>query len=162
MRRVVFGLAALLCWLGTAGVGFGATGAASEGEPQTWYTFTGDLAAQKFATDTQITPANVSQLRIAWQLHTGDVSDGSGTLPATAWSATPLFVNNTLYVSTPFYRIFAVDPGSGKVKWIFKPPQTKLAPLTQPELKTRGVAYWQADNPQAGQPCHDGCEAVGG
>jgi quinoprotein glucose dehydrogenase len=153
MRRVVFGLAALLCWLGTAGVGFGATGAASEGEPQTWYTFTGDLAAQKFATDTQITPANVSQLRIAWQLHTGDVSDGSGTLPATAWSATPLFVNNTLYVSTPFYRIFAVDPGSGKVKWIFKPPQTKLAPLTQPELKTRGVAYWQADNPQAGQPC---------
>jgi quinoprotein glucose dehydrogenase len=118
MTRVVFGVAALLFWLGSAGVGFGATGAAQEGEPQTWYTFTGDLAAQKFATDTQITPANVSQLRIAWQLHTGDVSDGSGTLPATAWSATPLFVNDTLYMSTPFYRIFAGGPErSGRIWW---------------------------------------------
>ena len=25
------------------------------------------------------------------------------------WSATPLYVNDTLYVGTPFYRIFALD-----------------------------------------------------
>jgi len=47
-------------------------------------------------------------------MHTGDVSDGSGQLPATVWSATPLFVNDTLYLSTPFYRIFALEPDTGR------------------------------------------------
>lgn len=119
---------------------------------QTWYTFNGDLQAQKFSTATQITPANVQKLKMAWQLHTGDVSDGDGKLPATVWSATPLFVNNTLYLSTPFYRIFAVDPGTGKVKWTFNPHAT-LKAVTQPDLKSRGVAYWQAANPVPGQAC---------
>ena len=46
----------------------------ASGDKQTWYTFNGDLAAQKFATSTQITPDNVNKLAVAWQLHTGDVS----------------------------------------------------------------------------------------
>jgi quinoprotein glucose dehydrogenase len=119
---------------------------------QQWNTFNGNLAAQKFATATQITPGNVGHLKTAWQFKTGDVSNGSGKLPATVWSATPLFANDTLYVGTPFYRIFAVDPGTGHVKWIFDPHAT-LKALTQPELKSRGVAYWQAHDPVPGQAC---------
>ncbi len=119
---------------------------------QQWSTFNGNLAAQKFATATQITPENVGQLKTAWQFKTGDVSDGNGKLPATVWSATPLFANDTLYVGTPFYRIFAVDPATGHVKWIFDPHAT-LKALTQPELKSRGVAYWQAHDPAPGQAC---------
>ena len=154
MRRATVVAAALIGCLGTAyAAPADTTGAAAPGAPQTWYTFNGDLAARKYATATQITPENVKNLKPAWQLHTGDISDGGNGIPATAWSATPLFVNDTLYVSTPFYRIFAVDPGTGKVKWIFKPPHTTLKPLTQPELKTRGAAYWQSSSPQAGQPC---------
>jgi quinoprotein glucose dehydrogenase len=144
---------ALLGTLLAAGQALAGTGKAPPGQPQTWYTFTGQLSADKFAESTQITPNNVGRLKIAWELHTGDVSNGSGNIPSTVWSATPLFVNNTLYVSTPFYRIFAVDPGTGKVKWIFKPPHTELKAITQPDMKTRGVAYWQSSNPQAGQPC---------
>ena len=34
------------------------------------------------------------------------------------------FVNDTLYVSTPFDRIFALEPDTGKVKWTF---DTKIA-----------------------------------
>jgi quinoprotein glucose dehydrogenase len=135
--------------------------ATTTGDKQTWYTFNGDLGAQKYATSTEITPENVAKLKVAWQLHTGDVSQGTATgegggakkgVPATVWSATPLFVNDTLYVSTPFYRIFAVDPGSGQVKWTFD-PHAELKPLTQPDLKTRGVAYWRSASPVAGQPC---------
>ena len=95
--------------------------------------------AQKYSTATAITPNNVGKLAVAWQLHTGDVSDGSGGKPASVWSATPLFVNNTIYVSTPFYRIFAIEPDSGKVKWTFD-THSALKALTQPALKTRGVA----------------------
>ena len=137
--------------------------ASTTGATQTWYTFNGDLRAQKYATSTEITPENVGKLTVAWQLHTGDVSRGAGAseyraghmksgVPATVWSATPLFVNDTLYVSTPFYRIFAVDPGSGQVKWTFD-PHAELKALTQPDLKTRGVAYWQSPNPSPGQAC---------
>ncbi len=117
-----------------------------------WYTFNGDLAAQKYSTATQITPDNVGTLTKAWEVHTGDVSDGTGDKPASDWSATPLFVNNTVYLSTPFYRIFALAPDTGKVKWIYDTKST-LKALTQPDLKTRGVAYWQSANPVAGQPC---------
>lgn len=137
--------------------------ASTTGDTQTWYTFNGDLEAQKYATSAQITPENVGKLTVAWQLHTGDVSKGNGAseyrtghlqsgVPATVWSATPLFVNDTLYVSTPFYRIFAVDPGSGQVKWTFD-SHAELKALTQPDLKSRGVAYWQSPNPVAGQAC---------
>jgi quinoprotein glucose dehydrogenase len=137
--------------------------ASTTGETQTWYTFNGDLEAQKYATSEQITPENVGKLTVAWQLHTGDVSRGNGAseyrtghldsgVPATVWSATPLFVNDTLYLSTPFYRIFAVDPGSGRVKWTFD-AHAELKALTQPDLKTRGAAYWQAPNPVPGQAC---------
>jgi len=121
------------------------------GTPGTWSTFNGDLGARKYAPDGQITPANVGGLRKAWELHTGDMSDG-GKIPASDWSATPLFVNGTVYLGTPFYRIFAVAPDTGKVKWVFDPHATLKAP-TQPEMKNRGVAYWQAERPEPGQPC---------
>jgi quinoprotein glucose dehydrogenase len=86
-----------------------------------WYTFNGDLMDQKFSRAAQITPQNVGQLEKAWEVHTGDVSTGDGKVPVSDWSATPIFVNDTVYVSTPFYRIFAIAPDSGKVKWTFDP-----------------------------------------
>jgi len=121
-------------------------------KPSDWYTFNGDLMAQKYAVDEQITPQNVGKLKKAWEVHTGDVSDGSGDKPMTVWSATPLFVNDTVYVGTPFYRIVALDPASGKQKWQFN-PHALLKALTQPDLKNRGVAYWQAENPDSSKAC---------
>ena len=117
-----------------------------------WPTFNGNLEDQKYSSADQITPQNVVNLIKAWEVHTGDVSDGSGKLPKSDWSATPLFVNDTVYVSTPFYRIFAIAPDTGKVKWTYD-THAVLEALTQPDLKTRGVAYWQAESPQAGKPC---------
>lgn len=129
-------------------------GAVASDGAQAWYTFTGQLNAQKYATSDQITPENVGKLQAAWQVHTGDVSDGSKKdgPPASDWSATPLFVNDTIYVSTPFYRVFALEPDTGKIKWTFD-SKSELTDPTQGELKTRGVAYWQAETPVAGQPC---------
>ena len=88
-------------------------------QPSTWPTFNGDLRAQKYSPLTQITPANVRNLKVAWRSRTGDVSDGTGKRPATVWSATPLFVNDTVYVGTPFYRIIAYAPDTGAQKWAY-------------------------------------------
>lgn len=117
-----------------------------------WNTFHGQLNAQKYSPLTQITADNVRSLVKVWEFHTGDVSDGSGKLPTTVWSATPIFANDTLYIGTPFYRVIALDPGTGKVKWTFDSKST-LKALTQPALKNRGIAYWEAVHPVANRPC---------
>lgn len=121
-------------------------------EAGTWSTFHGNLAAQKFSPATQITPENVGRLEKAWEVHTGDLSDGRGELPPSFFNVTPLFVNDTVYVSTPFYRIIALDPGTGAVRWTYD-STSRLEALTQPGLKTRGVAYWQAEDPVPGRAC---------
>lgn len=121
------------------------------GEP-IWNSFHGQLNAQKYSPLEQINTDNVGDLEKVWEVHTGDVSDGHGDLPPTVWSATPVFANDTLYIGTPFYRILALDPGTGEEKWSFD-TQSTLEALTQPALKNRGVAYWEADEPDAGEAC---------
>ncbi|MGO3004801.1 MAG: pyrroloquinoline quinone-dependent dehydrogenase, partial [Halomonas sp.] len=108
------------------------------GEP-IWNSFHGQLNAQKYSPLEQINTDNVGDLEKVWEVHTGDVSDGHGDLPPTVWSATPVFANDTLYIGTPFYRILALDPGTGEEKWSFD-TQSTLEALTQPALKNRGVA----------------------
>lgn len=84
-------------------------------------------------------------LERAWEVRTGDVSDGSGDLPETVWSATPIYANGTLYLGTPFYRILALDLATGAERWSYD-SQSTLEALTQRGLKSRGVAY-----PESGQ-----------
>lgn len=59
-------------------------------ETATWDGFHGQLNAQKYSPLNQITTDNVGQLKKAWELHTGDMSDGSGDRPETVWSASTL------------------------------------------------------------------------
>ena len=117
-----------------------------------WDTFHGQLSSQKYSPLTQINKDNVGQLKKVWQYFTGDMSDGTGKTPATVWSATPIFANDTLYVGTPFYRIIALEPETGKEKWVYD-TKSALVAETQPALKSRGVSYWQEKNPQAGVAC---------
>jgi quinoprotein glucose dehydrogenase len=116
--------------------------------PQVWDAFGGNQQAQKYSTATQITPDNVKNLKKAWEIHTGDVGSGAHE---TTWGATPLFVNNTVYVGTPMDRIFAVEPDTGKTKWTYSADGNGKA--DNQGFKNRGVAYWAASNPVAGQPC---------
>jgi quinoprotein glucose dehydrogenase len=108
-----------------------------------WSGFHGDLGATKFADVKSFTPETVGRLERAWEVRTGDVSDGSGGLPETVWSATPIYANGTLYLGTPFYRILALDPATGEQRWSYDTRST-LEALTQPALKNRGVAYWES------------------
>lgn len=117
---------------------FGLPLAAQEAE---WPTFNGDLAARKYSPVESFTPETVGDLERVWELRTGDVSDGSGELPQSVWSATPIYADGLLYLGTPFYRILAVDPATGEVVWSYD-TESELKALTQPALKNRGVAYW--------------------
>ena len=117
-----------------------------------WDSFHGQLSSQKYSPLNQINKDNVGHLTKVWEYFTGDMSTGAGKTPPSVWSATPIFANDTLYVGTPFYRIIALEPETGKEKWSFD-TKSPLEALTQPALKSRGVAYWQEKNPQPGVAC---------
>jgi quinoprotein glucose dehydrogenase len=118
-----------------------------------WPHVNGDLRAQKFSPLTQITPANVGSLRIAWRMRTGDLppAPASDGRTGAGWSTTPLFVNDTIYIGSAFSRILALEPDTGKVKWTYDSKPSRTADPREPT--SRGVAYWQADAIVAGEPC---------
>ena len=65
--------------------------------------------------------ANVSNLEVAWTYHTGDVADGSKTPVKSGFEAPPIMVDGALYFSTPYNRVIALDPATGKERWAFDP-----------------------------------------
>ena len=122
-----------------------------------WQHFNGDLKAQKFSSLTQITPANVKNLKVAWRTHTGDVS--SGTTLREGKHSRPRSGRRRRCSSTT--RSMSArrstassrsSPTPARSKWIYD-TKAALEALTQPDLKNRGVAYWQARRRSPAQPC---------
>lgn len=123
-----------------------AAGAARADE---WGAYGRDLGGTRFSPLTQVTPANVANLKPAWTFHTGDISDGKarGT-PRSGFETTPLFLDGRLYLTTPFNRVIALDPASGNQLWSYDPKVNLAAPYGD-GLINRGLAAWR--DPKAGQ-----------
>ncbi|GMU91676.1 MAG: hypothetical protein AMXMBFR4_07340 [Candidatus Hydrogenedentota bacterium] len=90
--------------------------------------------------------ARSAVLVIAWEHHTGDVSDGRGEIRSTtAFEATPNLVNGRLYFPSPFNRIIALDPETGAEIWKFD-HKVDLSSRYANQLVSRGVTYWEDQN----------------
>src|SRR5919199_1753794 len=90
-----------------AAVACGDRGNASVAE---WTAYGHDAGGSRYSPAAEITRDNVAQLRPAWVYRTGDFAVGEG---AARFESTPLVVDGTLYVSTPFGRVIALDPERG-------------------------------------------------
>ncbi|MFM7275218.1 MAG: hypothetical protein ACKO4A_15430, partial [Gammaproteobacteria bacterium] len=55
------------------------------GPASAWAHWGGDPGGSRFSPLVELTPANVSGLKVAWTYHTGDVSTGSATHGPTAF-----------------------------------------------------------------------------
>ncbi len=108
---------------------------------QEWPYYGGDEGGSKYSTLKQIDRANVGRLRVAWTFHTGDVSDGKRYAVRSAFEATPLMVEGVLYVTTPFCRLLALDPETGRQFWAFDPGIDKEKPSNL--FINRGAAWWK-------------------
>ena len=93
--------------------------AANAQSPRTseWPSYGNDAGGTRFSAASQITPANVKGLRLAWLARTGDLLADRGR-----FEATPLLVRGTLYVSTPLGSVVALDPVTGAERWRFAGP----------------------------------------
>jgi quinoprotein glucose dehydrogenase len=79
-------------------------------------------------------------------------------LSATSFQATPILFDDTLYFCTPFNRIVALDPGTGRERWTFDPKvDTRKNNATRKTdgapLRCRGVAAWIDSRAPAGGVC---------
>lgn len=116
-----------------------------------WPVYAGDAGGSRFSLADEITPANVARLQIAWTFHTGDVDDGSKDGWKTAFQATPILHDGTLYFPSPLGRVFALDAETGAERWRY---DTKLDRSTRyPESTSRGVAFFRDPAAAPAAPC---------
>lgn len=106
-----------------------------------WQAYGRTDAGQRYSPLTQITPENVSDLKVAWTYETGQVR-GDKDPGETTYEVTPLMVNDTVYICTPFGRVIALDPESGEEKWRFDAKLQQPDSQTTQHLSCRGVSYY--------------------
>ena len=175
------------------------TNPANYAESKEWPTYGHDSGGMRYSPLKQITPANVSNLKVAWTYHLkpegyvapaggrggggggrgasggadaavafGDPAAGGrggrgggrggsgaggpeGAPPAgrgggggrgntgfRASEVTPLVINGTMYIASPYGQVVALDPTSGKEVWVFKMPAGDSP-------AERGVEYFAGD-----------------
>jgi quinoprotein glucose dehydrogenase len=90
----------------------------SKNEAGDWNVYGGNKAATHYSTLTEIDTSNVTQLQPAWEYHTGDADT------KTQIQVNPIIINGILYGVSPKLKLFALDAGSGKEKWVFNPIDT--------------------------------------
>jgi quinoprotein glucose dehydrogenase len=124
----------------------------SEGAGDDWPYYGHDAGGMRYSPLTQINRENVATLNVAWTFHVGDISDGSGGKKRSGLETTPILVDGTLYLTTAFNRVFALDPETGKQRWVYD-PMIELAGNYGDGLINRGVATWLDLARAKGKPC---------
>ena len=139
----------------------GAFAQPNSGGSKEWPTYGHDPGGMRFSPLTEITPENVSRLRVAWVYHMkpagaippvarggGRAEGEAGEVPAgrgrgrnssgfRSSEVTPLVIDGVMYLSTPYSRVVALDPATGKEIWAYQLPAGNPS--------TRGVEYWSGD-----------------
>lgn len=106
-----------------------------------WADWGRDSQGTRYSPLDLINRANVAELALAWTHHSGEISDGTRNPTRTAYECTPLMADGTLFVTTPYNRVLALDPESGEERWSFDP---RLDLSKRYNLwANRGVGLWR-------------------
>jgi quinoprotein glucose dehydrogenase len=108
-----------------------------------WLAYGRDPGGERFSPLDSINRTNVASLQVAWTYHTGDAYQPPRGRP-TAFEATPLYVDGTLYLSTPLGHVIALDAGTGRPRWIFDGKSPRDGGYG--DFASRGVSLWQRGN----------------
>src|ERR1035438_207632 len=117
-----------------------------------WAYYGRDAGGTRYSPLAQINRDNVATLKVAWTFHVGDISDGSGHQKRSGLETTPILIDGTLYLTTAFNRVFALDPETGKQRWVYD-PMVEIAGDYGDGLINRGVSAWLDPARAKGKPC---------
>ncbi len=80
-------------------------------EPHNWLTYGGDYSSNRHSPLTQITPANVKSLSLAWA-HQSPLTG--------SWQATPIVADGIMYLTQRPNDVLALDAATGRVFWVYR------------------------------------------
>jgi quinoprotein glucose dehydrogenase len=106
-----------------------------------WPAYGNDPGGMRHSALSQINRKNVVKLKVAWVFHTGDISNGTEGRKRSGFETTPILVDGRLYLTTPFNRVIALDPTTGKQLWSHDPNIDQSLDYGD-GLINRGVATW--------------------
>ena len=104
-----------------------------------WHAYGRTGLGQRYSPLSQVTPANVANLAVAWSFKTGDLRGRPGDPEETTDEDTPLMVDNRLFLCTPHQSVIALDATTGRQLWrrdLANPDGLALQHLT-----CRGLSY---------------------
>lgn len=116
-----------------------------------WSTYNGNLAGQHYSPLRQINQSNVKNLKVAWTFHTGEFKTPGAANSRAAFEANPVIWHDTLYLSTPFDRVFALNAASGTKIWSFDPIIDRTVFINV--VTSRGVALWHSSKRNSSRAC---------
>jgi quinoprotein glucose dehydrogenase len=120
-----------------------------------WAYYGGDEGGSRYSPLQQINRENVGKLELAWQYRTGAVAANPSLKSMIDFQATPTLLPAAagahLVICDPFGKVIALDPASGKERWITD-PQIDKTPYAG-RFKCKGVAYWADTAAPAGAAC---------
>ncbi|ANB16960.1 pyrroloquinoline quinone-dependent dehydrogenase [Dokdonella koreensis] len=114
--------------------------------PEDWSSYAGAAGGGQHSPLAQITPDNVSRLRIAWSFRTGELGAGLPDPERRRFEANPLVVDGRMYLNTGTGIAFALDATSGRALWSFDAQVSRDKRYSDPA--SRGVSFWR--DPLAG------------
>lgn len=104
-------------------------------QPANWLTYGRTYSEQRFSTLQHIDDRNAGQLGLAWYL---DLDTNRGQ------EATPLVVDGTMYFTTAWSKVFAVNAVTGRMLWSYDPKVPKSWGVNACcDVVNRGLAIWQ-------------------
>src|SRR3989475_12799979 len=125
--------------------------AALHGQEVDWSANGRDVQGTRYSLASEITRKNVSRLELVWTYRTGETDPVFKTEKATAFEATPLVVDGTMYIGTPLGRVIALDPATGRERWVFDPKIKR--DVSYGDFASRGVSTWLDYSAPAGAGC---------
>ncbi|MHB8816132.1 MAG: pyrroloquinoline quinone-dependent dehydrogenase [Steroidobacteraceae bacterium] len=134
-------LALAACSSGTSpGTSAAPSASAANAADGGWSAYGGDPGAMRYSQLTQISPANVSRLQVAWTYRTGELGKGVTDWQRSAFEATPILHDRTLYFTTPSTNVVAVDAATGALRW--RHDSHNDNDLHYSDGVSRGVSLW--------------------
>jgi len=117
-----------------------------------WPAYGGDAGGTRYSPLVQITPANVNELRVAWVFRTGELGQGVKDWSRSAFEATPILYDGTLYFTTSSTDVVAVDAATGMLRWRHDSGSRK--DLHYSDGVSRGVSLWVDEASPDTEMCH--------
>jgi len=116
-----------------------------------WNSYGGDPGGSRYSSAWQITRENVAQLKVAWTFHTGASQIQTNLIRKAAFESTPILFENKLFLTSPYDKVFALDPATGERIWEFDPHVDLTRNYS--EVTSRGVSSWRDAKAKPGTPC---------